>query len=158
MAVSVGTRLAAIPQASCDTRYDERDPEDFDRMSSLLQAAQLAVSAATCALEKGERVEPHLRAARYFLDLAASRSCQAGTLDAEAATAEVLEMRRAMRTSAVVEQAKGVLMLKLGIDEQQSYQRLVRLSERGHAELEDVAKAVVSHTLSAPAHRRRPAR
>lgn len=124
-------------------------------MSSLLQAAQLAVDAATGALESGEPVEPHLRAARYFLDLAASAPARAGSLEAEAATAEVLELRMAMHAIPVVEQAKGVLMLKLGLDESQSLQRIVQLSERKHVQVEDVAKLIVSQARAGTVCRRR---
>jgi hypothetical protein len=127
-------------------------------MSSLLHAAQLAVDAASSALRDGERAEPHLCAARYFLDLAAEGGERAGSLEAETATAEVLVLRQAMHTSAVVEQAKGVLMLKLGLDERQAHQRLVRLSERGHGGLVDVARAIVSQTLSGPRVQRRATR
>jgi hypothetical protein len=127
-------------------------------MSSLLHAAQLAVDAASKAVREGERAEPHLCAARYFLDLATDGPDRDGSLDAETATAQVLELRQAMHTSAVVEQAKGVLMLKLGLDERQSFQRLVRLAERGHGDVTDIARAIVAQTLSSPAMRRRAPR
>lgn len=52
-------------------------------------------------------------------------------------------MAEAMRTRAVIEQAKGILMSEERITGQQAFQRLVELSQHSNVKLRDVARRLV---------------
>ncbi|BFV60201.1 hypothetical protein KCMC57_up53050 [Kitasatospora sp. CMC57] len=52
---------------------------------------------------------------------------------------EVEGQRRAMRTRAVIEQAKGVLAERLGCSPEDAFGRLVQLSQGGNRKLVDIA-------------------
>jgi GAF domain-containing protein len=52
-------------------------------------------------------------------------------------------LAEAMRTRSVIEQAKGILMADEGIDEEQAFQRLVRLSQHSNTKVRDVALRLV---------------
>ena len=55
-----------------------------------------------------------------------------------------------MRSRAVIEQAKGVLMARSGSDPQTAFEHLVEHSQRMNLKLTQVAAAVVARTLSTP--------
>lgn len=63
--------------------------------------------------------------------------------DLDAALAEVEGLRTAMETRGVIEQAKGVLMVTLSIDEDAAFQTLVRMSQTSHKKVVEVARDVV---------------
>lgn len=64
---------------------------------------------------------------------------------------ELEGLRVAMATRAVIEQAKGMLMLREGCDADAAFAMLVDLSQRGHRKLVDVARTIVA-TWSAGEH------
>jgi hypothetical protein len=53
------------------------------------------------------------------------------------------DLAEAMRSRAVIEQAKGILMADHGIDEDQAFQRLAELSSHANVKLRDVARRLV---------------
>ncbi len=55
-------------------------------------------------------------------------------------------MRRAMESRAVIEQAKGVLMAQRGIDAQQAFDMLREASQRYNRKLRDIAAGIVAST------------
>ena len=55
-------------------------------------------------------------------------------------------MRRAMESRAVIEQAKGVLMSQRGIDAQQAFDMLREASQRYNRKLRDIAAGIVAST------------
>lgn len=57
--------------------------------------------------------------------------------------AEVEQLRAAMASRAVIEQAKGVLMLLTSIDEQRAFALLTHISSHTHRKVRDVAADVV---------------
>lgn len=59
-------------------------------------------------------------------------------------------LRAAMRSRAVIEQAKGVLMARSGSDPQTAFEHLVEHSQRMNLKLTQVAAAVVARTMSTP--------
>jgi hypothetical protein len=59
-------------------------------------------------------------------------------------------LRAAMRSRAVIEQAKGVLMARSGSDPQTAFEHLVAHSQRMNLKLTQVAAAVVARTISTP--------
>ncbi|GAA4217925.1 SpoIIE family protein phosphatase [Actinocatenispora rupis] len=63
---------------------------------------------------------------------------------------ELSGMRRAMRNRAVIEQAKGVLVERLGVTPDDAFDQLVRLSQRTNIKLAEVAAALVGATAPAP--------
>src|SRR5258705_13673714 len=65
--------------------------------------------------------------------------------------AELAGVRTAMRNRAVIEQAKGVLVERLGISPDEGFDHLVRLSQRTNIKLIEVAAAIVGTTAPDPA-------
>ena len=64
-------------------------------------------------------------------------------------TAELAEqMRTAMQTRSVIEQAKGVLMERHGYSDYTVFKALSTLSQRSNRKLRDVAAAIVQSTRS----------
>ena len=59
---------------------------------------------------------------------------------------QALNMRRAMESRAVIEQAKGVLMAQRGIDAQQAFDMLREASQRYNRKLRDIAAGIVAST------------
>jgi GAF domain-containing protein len=55
-------------------------------------------------------------------------------------------MRIAMESRAVIEQAKGVLMAQQGVDEEQAFEMLRAASQRGNRKLRDIARGIVAST------------
>ena len=56
------------------------------------------------------------------------------------------QMAEAMRSRAVIEQAKGILMATRGCSADEAFDLLVRLSQQSHRKLRDVAVALVEQT------------
>jgi PAS domain-containing protein len=63
---------------------------------------------------------------------------------------ELAGVRRAMRNRAVIEQAKGVLVERLGIAPEAAFDQLVRLSQQTNIKLAEVAAALVGATAPDP--------
>ncbi len=63
---------------------------------------------------------------------------------------ELTGVRTAMRNRAVIEQAKGVLVERLGVTPDESFDHLVRLSQRANIKLIEVAAAIVGTTAPDP--------
>lgn len=64
--------------------------------------------------------------------------------------AELAGLRRAMRSRAVIEQAKGVLGERLGVGPDSAFDQMVRLSQRSNVKLVEVAAALVGTTAPDP--------
>ncbi len=64
--------------------------------------------------------------------------------------AELEGIRRAMRNRAVIEQAKGVLVERLGVGPDAAFEHLVQLSQRANIKLAEVAAALVGTTAPDP--------
>jgi hypothetical protein len=86
-----------------------------------------------------------------------SASASAGEPAAEPLAAIVERQRRenehllaALRTRAVIEQAKGILMARTGVDPETAFQQLVNHSQRTNRKLTRVAAEVVAHTITSP--------
>jgi hypothetical protein len=62
---------------------------------------------------------------------------------------EVEQLQRSRKHRAVIEQAKGVLMARLGVGPDAAFERLVGYSQRTHQKLIRVAAAVVAATVTA---------
>jgi AmiR/NasT family two-component response regulator len=66
------------------------------------------------------------------------------SVDAHRSTAKLARnMAEAMRSRAVIEQAKGMLMAEERIDANAAFQRLARLSQHANVKLRDVARRIV---------------
>ncbi|GAA2023407.1 GAF and ANTAR domain-containing protein [Pseudokineococcus marinus] len=61
------------------------------------------------------------------------------------------QMQEAMRSRAVIEQAKGVLAAALGLEPEEAFAELSRRSQRSNTKLRDVAAQVVAQALGAHA-------
>jgi len=58
------------------------------------------------------------------------------------------QMKDAMATRAVIEQAKGIIMREQGVDADEAFDVLVRLSQQSHLKLRDIAQRLVDHVVS----------
>ena len=63
------------------------------------------------------------------------------------ATSRADQMAEAMRSRAVIEQAKGILMGQRQCNSDEAFSILVRLSQQSHRKLRDVAMALVDHVI-----------
>jgi GAF domain-containing protein len=61
---------------------------------------------------------------------------------------EVAQMRQALATRAVIEQAKGVIMREHHCSAEQAFARLREMSSRSNRKLRDIAEAIVSETVN----------
>lgn len=60
------------------------------------------------------------------------------------------QLKEAMVSRATIEQAKGVLMGRLGIDSDLAFDYLVRMSQNSHRKLREVASGVVATAIRGP--------
>ncbi|HVI18309.1 MAG TPA: GAF and ANTAR domain-containing protein [Gaiellales bacterium] len=73
------------------------------------------------------------------------------SVDAYRSTARLArDMADAMRSRAVIEQAKGMLMADQRIDADQAFQRLTQLSQRSNMKLRDIAQRIVTERTDPP--------
>ena len=85
------------------------------------------------------------RATAYAEQLAATLQ----TVDAYRATADLARnLAESMRTRAVIEQAKGILMADHRISDREAFQRLAGISQRSNIKLRDVAARFVEERSS----------
>ena len=82
--------------------------------------------------------------ARTFAGYAAVAIANAHLYQATATLAE--DMRRAMETRAVIEQAKGILIAQQHCTPEQAFEMLTRLSQTAHRKLRDCAANLVTST------------
>ncbi|MCF6510156.1 ANTAR domain-containing protein, partial [Blastococcus sp. MG754426] len=85
----------------------------------------------------------------FCVDLTAARAQAPDPTGAAALRAEVDQLRTAMASRAVIEQAKGILMLLTGCTEQPAFDLLSHISSHTHRKVRDVAQAI---TASAAGH------
>ncbi|MFL6136214.1 MAG: ANTAR domain-containing protein [Frankiaceae bacterium] len=64
------------------------------------------------------------------------------------ATSRADQMAEAMKSRAVIEQAKGILMSQRHCSADEAFDILVRLSQQSHRKLREVAQALVDHVLA----------
>jgi GAF domain-containing protein len=86
--------------------------------------------------------------ARTFAGYAAVAIANARLYQNTAALAE--DMRRAMETRAVIEQAKGILVAQRHCTPEQAFELLTRLSQTTHRKLRDCAADLVTSTAEPP--------
>ena len=65
----------------------------------------------------------------------------------EAAVELAAQLRRALDSRAVIEQAKGILMASRGVDAQEAFETLVTASQHENRKLHDIAATVVETVL-----------
>jgi AmiR/NasT family two-component response regulator len=91
--------------------------------------------------------------AEEIISLAQAFASYAGVAVANAAlyshTAELAnQMRAAMESRAVIEQAKGILMARHCYSADDAFKNLSRLSQNSHRKLRDIAQSIVDGTRS----------
>ena len=123
-----------------------RTAADFGIHSTLsmhlpVDSGELAASLNLYSKQHLDLAEQHISAAGpYAEQLAAAIT----SVDAHRSTATLARnLAEAMRSRAVIEQAKGILMSDHRIDEDQAFQRLVDLSTHANTKLRDVARRLV---------------
>ncbi len=72
-------------------------------------------------------------------------------VEANRATAQLArDMAEAMRSRAVIEQAKGIIMADERIDADEAFKRLAGLSQQSNMKLRDVAREIVERRIARP--------
>jgi PAS domain S-box-containing protein len=134
---------------SDDLRTDRRWPRLVDRLPDGVGAVAAAPMTPDGAVRGVLTV--YLRPGRAPAGVEHSVSLLADTvgvlvseMEAKAHLAGLAEdLRRAMESRAVIEQAKGIVMAERHCDDQEAFAHLVRLSSTSHVKLRDVARTVV---------------
>ena len=100
--------------------------------------------AASLNLYSRERLELSDRQLQMAVNYADQLAMTLQSVDAYTAAATLARnMADAMRTRAVIEQAKGILMAEERISGEQAFQRLVELSQHANVKLRDIARHLV---------------
>jgi AmiR/NasT family two-component response regulator len=73
---------------------------------------------------------------------------QATHIDLEDCQDEVDDLRAALRSRPVIDQAKGILMSERGCTANEAFEMLSAASQRGNEKLRDVARRIVDGTQS----------
>ena len=91
--------------------------------------------------------------------LAATRAADAigAVVDVEGARTVAAQMEQAMASRAVIEQAKGVLMARHGVDEKEAFELLRQQSQRLNVKLRSLAAELVNGASSRPSEDEMPA-
>jgi hypothetical protein len=100
--------------------------------------------AASLNLYSREPLDLEARRLRSAETYAAQLAATLQSVDAYRATANLARnMAEAMRTRAVIEQAKGILMADERISDEQAFERLVALSQHSNVKVREVARRLV---------------
>jgi len=106
-----------------------------------VDAEQMAASLNLYAKKRLDLSDDTVRLALTYADQLAATIL---SVDAHRATARLAEnMAEAMRTRAVIEQAKGILMADHQLTEDEAFHRLVELSQHSNIKVRDVARRLV---------------
>jgi GAF domain-containing protein len=107
--------------------------------------------AASLNLYARERVELSDRQLRLAISYAEQLAATLQSVDAYRSTARVAQnMAEAMRTRAVIEQAKGMIMAEEHIDAEAAFERLTKLSQHANVKVRDVARELVERRRQPP--------
>ncbi|RZU34268.1 PAS and ANTAR domain-containing protein [Blastococcus saxobsidens] len=162
--------LDSAVEPCTETLLDAQHPDDVARVRDALGAA--CADGRTFALETrvlhptrgqravvllGEPVHGEGGAVRgvegVCADVTGARPADPVAGHAEALQTEIAQLRTAMASRAVIEQAKGILMLLTHCGEQTAFDLLAHMSSHTHRKVRDVAAAL---TGSAAGHARLP--
>src|SRR3954471_4710161 len=103
-----------------------------------------AAVAASLNLYSRQRLELGAEQVRAAVPFAEQLAAAILSVDAHRSTAKLArDMAEAMRSRAVIEQAKGILMADNQIDAEAAFNQLVRLSQHANVKLRDVAQRLV---------------
>jgi GAF domain-containing protein len=143
-----------------DLRVDERWSPELRRaaeeaeLASVLAVPMVAAGGTIGALNLFGRVPDALdeEAMRTAAGIAAPVAATLANARAYHRVEQLSEqLREALRTRAVIEQAKGILMVRAGCDEDEAFDLLRRTSQNQNRKLRDVAAAVVAMRDDIPA-------
>ena len=166
-------------QGPCITTLDHHDPiylEDAgdpdDRWMHFAQTAEhlgvesslslhLPVDSGTVAgslnLYAKRQVELTDQQIRAALPFATQLAAAMESIDAYRSTAKLAEnMAEAMRTRAVIEQAKGMLMAEHQVSDAEAFDKLVTLSQHSNTKVRDVARRLVQARSGTEPHDYQP--
>ena len=148
--VAQSAGIVTVPDMAAETRWPTfaRQALTAGVHSSLSVALPLqeAVLGALniYAIQPGAFDQDAIELARTFAGYAAVAIANARLYQSTAALAE--DMRRAMETRAVIEQAKGILVAQQHCTPEQAFELLTRLSQTTHRKLRDCAADLVTST------------
>lgn len=160
---TTGTRTQGSPtqgSPSCTDRprYGDAAGEQVDRVEVLLTTVRdtlASLARTSSALERevaralppapGRPAAPAADGAHHTVD------CAALTTRNQQLAEEVAQLREALESRAVIEQAKGVLMARHGCTADQAFALLGAVSRRRHRKVRAVAAAVVQEAARPPA-------
>jgi hypothetical protein len=116
-----------------------------------VDSAEVAASLNLYSRQSLELSDAQVRAAVPFAEQLAAAIL---SVDAHRSTARLArDMAEAMRNRAVIEQAKGMIMADKGLDADEAFTRLTRLSQHANIKLRDVAQRMVNERTKPPDER-----
>ena len=142
-------QLISIPDVTAETRWPKFTQAAAERgVGSTLSVPLPMQRQVTGALnfyatEPGAFSDQSIELAETFAAHAAVAAANAHLFESTAALAE--QMKHAMATRAVIEQAKGIIMRDRSCSADEAFDGLVRLSQESHLKLRDVAQRLVDH-------------
>jgi GAF domain-containing protein len=142
-------QLISIPDTSAETRWPRYAQSAVEHgIASSLSIPLPVQRELTGALnfyakETAAFTEETIELAQTFGAHAAVAVANAHLYESTAALAD--QMKQAMATRAVIEQAKGVIMRDRGCSPDEAFDALVRLSQETHLKLRDIAQRLVDH-------------
>jgi GAF domain-containing protein len=146
-------QTVVIPDMTAETRwprYVESAREHGVRSSMSVPLVQRTIAGALnyYVSHAGGFDDHTVDIAETFAGHAAVAVANAQLFEATAALAE--QMRQAMASRAVIEQAKGILMRDRGCSSEEAFEVLVRLSQTTHVKLRDLAQRLVDQVAGGP--------
>jgi GAF domain-containing protein len=136
-----------IPDMAAENRWPEFIPVALDRGAQSSLSIGLPVQQRVYGALNIYSRSPHafdadaVTAAESFARYAAVAVANATLYQATAALAE--QMKEAMKSRAVIDQAKGILMAAHGCDSDKAFSLLVTASQRDNRKLRDIAQVIV---------------
>jgi AmiR/NasT family two-component response regulator len=113
-----------------------------------VDTSEVAASLNLYSRQRLELSEDQVRAALPFAEQLAEAILG---VDAHRSTARLArEMAEAMRSRAVIEQAKGMIMADKGVDAEEAFEQLTRFSQHANMKLRDVAQRIIKERTKPP--------
>ena len=126
------------------------DPLTAERLAAIEERLAVLREQADAMAQRASIATKQARDIQERTPVASAHSQQVAVMQAaiDAASHELEGLRTAMQTRAIIEQAKGMLMLHAQCDADAAFQQLVELSQTSHRKLVEVAQVLVTSWTS----------
>lgn len=152
LAAAEAGQVVWIPDMAAETRWPQFSAAAHDKgvcssLSVPLPVQRQVIGALNMYSSQGQSFpDDTIKLAEKFGDYAAVAIAHTTLYMSSAELAE--QMAEAMRSRAVIEQAKGILIGQRHCTPEEAFNTLVQLSQHSHRKLRDVAKALIDETVA----------